>query len=294
MTIGVATMASNGAVVCAADRMLTRGVAQTEPEAAKIYHFKPGHPVTVMWAGSASVFAEVAQAYLARARVANLPHASVGDAVKSYCSCFAEFVGLRAEREILTKIGLTRVDLVGGKVSYRRAGQLLDLIFGYELDVPDCVETIFVGHDAAGSHIWRTFNATPVCCDVEGFAAIGTGAEHAVSHLGFSRHTPNAHIIAATVGAYFAKRRAEMAPGVGRVVDMALRMPGIDPINLSDDTPFVRALDTAYVAFAEAERANLRDAALRATAELQAILPTQPTPPDTPVPEVPEASTDGP
>ena len=139
MTIGVATMASNGVIVCAADRMLTRGAAQTEPESPKIYHFNPGHPVTVMWAGSASVFAEVAQSYLARAKGAHPPHATVSDAVKSFCSCFAEYVGLRAEREILTKIGLTRADLVGSKVSYRRAGQLLGLVFGYELDVPDQV-----------------------------------------------------------------------------------------------------------------------------------------------------------
>ena len=274
--------------------MLTRGVSQTEPESPKIYHFTAGYPVTVMWAGSASVFAEVAQTYLARAKAAKPPHASVSDAIKSYCSCFAEYVGLRAEREILTKIGLTRADLVGDKVSYRRAGQLLNLIFGYEPDVPDQVETIFVGHDAAGSHIWRTFNSTPVCCDVEGFAAIGVGAEHAVSHLGFGGQTPRTDILAATVGAYFAKRRAEMAPGVGRAVDMALRVPGMEPIALSDNTPFVQALETAYIVFAQAERENLKDAAARATEEIRAILPAPPPPADTPLPEPPKPSVGAP
>lgn len=279
MTIGVATMANNGLLVFAADRMLTRGVEQTEPESAKIYHLEKGFPLTVLWAGSADVFAEVGQAYLDRA--GQKPPASMQEAVRLYCGCFASYVSERAEREVLARVGLTRMDLVSSKVSDCRADRLMDLMFSYELGELEHVETIFGGHDASGPHLYRTYDAKAFCCDIEGFAAIGSGAERAVSHLGFCGQTASSEAFSATINAFFAKRRAEQASGVGRRFDMATRSGGGKPVSLTGQEPvaqaFVLAMDHAYAAFIQAEQQALALATETATTAMKAVL-TMPLP----------------
>lgn len=107
MTVCVATMANNGVLVFAADRMLTRGVTQTEPNNAKIYHFDGPPPVTVMWAGASTVFAEVIQACIEATRKKPDRCKTISDYVSLYCDSFAEYLGKRAERTVLTRLGLT-------------------------------------------------------------------------------------------------------------------------------------------------------------------------------------------
>ena len=298
MTIGVATMAENGMLVLAADRMLTRGVAQAE-HSPKIYNWTDGHPVTVLWAGSAAVFGEVIQMYLDRAKLMRQP-ASVNDVVNLYCQCFADYVSARAEREVLSRVGLSRADLVSSRVGDRRADHLLDLMFGYCLDDNECVETIFAGHDGADAHIWRTYNSNSVCCDVEGFAAIGTGAENAIAHLSFGGYTRRSSVFAAIIAAFFAKRRAETAQGVGRSIDVCIRTPNDQKFfAVPNPSPFVTALDNAYDSYAASEQKALGDAISSATAAMQQQLadnksappPTAPADLGTQALQPPEAST---
>ena len=82
------------------------------------------------------------------------------------------------------------------------------------------VETIIVGADDSGSHIYKLFGNAPICCDLIGFAAIGSGSTHAESQFmlnGYSRVVPQEEALWLT---YMAKRKAEVAPGVGKITDL--------------------------------------------------------------------------
>jgi hypothetical protein len=110
-------------------------------------------------------------------------------------------------------------------VTNPHAAQLVGIVTGFALPEDHDVEVIIAGHDDSGAHIWSIRNDTPYCHDVEGFAAIGIGADHADSELRFAGFTPYQDAPHALMMAYFAKRRAEFAPGVGRMTDLTTRTP---------------------------------------------------------------------
>lgn len=283
MTVCVATMANNGGLFCAADRMLTRGSTQTEPNQAKIYNFHEIPNITIMWAGSPAIFAEAIQALLTEAKRAPDKYQTVQSVVRLYCDCFSELVANRAERAILTPLGLDRGALVSNKVSNDRARYLVEMVSSYGLLDDESVETIFAGHDAMGAHIYKTHNSANWCHDIEGFAAIGIGAEHADSQARFAGFTRFAMPPEALMVAYLAKRRAELAPGVGRVTDMCMRWAKVEGTGVIPyaalPTPWITALDQqTYTLFTKAERDAL-DGAIRDGASVIQQLTTPVTPP---------------
>jgi hypothetical protein len=98
------------------------------------------------------------------------------------------------------------------------------------------VSTIVAGVDPRGSHIYVVSNGQVTCQDRIGFAAIGAGAWHAESLLMFSGHTVARPFPETMLLTYSAKKRAEVAPGVGTGTDMF--MVGN---NLGSFTNFARA-----------------------------------------------------
>ena len=258
MTVCVATMGNNGTLFFAADRMLTREATQTEPDAKKIYNFDGPPPVTVMWAGSSTNFGEAVGDCLVEARKNPARYEFVKDYVELYCNCFSRLIGSRAERAVLAPLGLTRQTLASNRVTNDRANALIQLIMSFDLSEEDSVEVIIAGHDSEGAHIWSVRNQHPSCHDVEGFATIGIGAEHANSQLRFAGFTRNASAGYAAILAYLAKRRAEIAPGVGRRTDLGMR--GVDRLYLPFPDELIIDFDRERDAFAEAERAALATA----------------------------------
>jgi hypothetical protein len=98
------------------------------------------------------------------------------------------------------------------------------------------VEILLAGVDASGAHIYSISNpgGTERLHDIIGYAAIGSGAIHAIqAMIGFG-HAGAAGYHETVYRAYAAKRRAEVAPGVGRDTDVAvISAAGIH--HLSDD-----------------------------------------------------------
>src|SRR5215207_7140862 len=58
------------------------------------------------------------------------------------------------------------------------------------------------------------------CEDVVGFASVGSGSRHAESQMMLARHAWNADLDPTLLTTYLAKKRAEVAPGVGTETDM--------------------------------------------------------------------------
>jgi 20S proteasome alpha/beta subunit len=86
------------------------------------------------------------------------------------------------------------------------------------------VELLLAGLDPTGAHIYSIVNPGPpeFAHDVIGYAAIGSGTIHALQSLIGFGHCATAGYHETVFRAYAAKRRAEVAPGVGRDTDMAV------------------------------------------------------------------------
>lgn len=169
-------------------------------------------------------------------------------------------------------------------MSNDRADKLIRLVTEYLPLGDEDVEVIIAGHDDGGAHIWAIHNDIARCHDVEGFACIGAGADHADSQLRFAGFTRNSGPQEALVLAYLAKRRAEMAPGVGKMTDIHIRGTDLRAVPLLDN--WMEKLQDEYRKFADAEQSALKGAIASATATVQSLAdaPTlPPTAPSTPI-----------
>jgi len=82
------------------------------------------------------------------------------------------------------------------------------------------VEAIIAGVDGSGGHIYFTNKDCVRCHDSVGFAAIGVGGWHADSQFMFAGYAKWASVPKCLLLSYVAKKRAEVAPGVGQETDM--------------------------------------------------------------------------
>lgn len=86
------------------------------------------------------------------------------------------------------------------------------------------VELLLAGVDTTGAHIYAVANPGPPenLHDPIGYAAVGSGTIHALqAFIGFG-HSASAEYHETVFRAYAAKRRSEVAPGVGLDTDMAV------------------------------------------------------------------------
>jgi hypothetical protein len=128
----------------------------------------------------------------------------------------------RIEQQILALRGLNWQGFYGGHASFNpQITMMLDQqMQGFNLGV----EMLLAGVDDSGAHIYSVQNPgrPENLHDVIGYAAIGSGAIHAVqSMIGFG-HAADAEYHETVFRAYASKRRAEAAPGVGHDTDMAV------------------------------------------------------------------------
>jgi hypothetical protein len=85
---------------------------------------------------------------------------------------------------------------------------------------PPAVEAIICGVDSSGPHLYSVYNSDATCQDTVGFAAIGVGSWHADSQFMFAGHVGLRPFPETLLLVYLAKKRAEVAPGVGEATDM--------------------------------------------------------------------------
>jgi hypothetical protein len=95
--------------------------------------------------------------------------------------------------------------------------KLASEMINYEL--PD-VAVIFAGVDKTGPHLYIANNGDVACVDQVGFAAVGAGSWHVNSQFMLAKHTRDSSAVKTLSLTYAAKKRAEVAPGVGTGTDM--------------------------------------------------------------------------
>ena len=216
-------------VVLASDRMVTwRNLTEFEHPVPKIYTISPA--TWALGAGDALAGAKIIAE--AAAKVANVPRPvqEIADVVAQ------QYHSVRmnaAEGQILLPRGLTLATY------YDRHQQLLpqitenldQLLASFDPEV----ELIVAGVDSSGGHLFTVGNpgGSAECHDVIATVAIGTGEIHAVqSMIGFG-HAATQPVKDTIFHVFASKRRAELAPGVGRDTGLMVLSPS-EAVRLPD------------------------------------------------------------
>jgi hypothetical protein len=141
------------------------------------------------------------------------------------------------------------------------------------------------------THLYATEKDTLTNFTSVGFAAIGIGKSHAESQFMFSGHWPLKPFDETVLLSYAAKKRAEVAPGVGKATDMVVIGPMLG-FSIKVEDEHIVELDRIYqksrrsddraVKIAQSETkefiARVRPGYDRKTETPQAESPTAPTP----------------
>lgn len=294
MTICIATACYTGngnrAILTASDRMITGGDIQYEPRQMKMCRLTPSSVLLV--AGPYQINSEAINK-TTRDIVAN-PVGTLEEIAEIYGSNLRKIRMRRAEQTYLAPWGLNLQSFLD------RQGQLtpdFSSALIRELDsfpVQDC-EAILAGFDSTGIQLCHIDSLGRVSFHNDiGFLAIGSGATHAKSlfmQLGYTNNWIYSHSLLAT---YAAKKKAEIAPGVGAETDMHFiderAVGNIVPAFYAETQRLYRELKQQTEAIALAGIASLTNfIANSKIPESESQLPDN-TNPDNPSPEtVPES-----
>ena len=138
---------------------------------------------------------------------------------------YAEMRDAQIEAEIFRPRGLTRLQFYQGGAP--ALGQQPQIFFGIDNQVATFnfnVEVIVTGIDEHGGHIFYVGNPGQTVSSFHqiGYHAIGSGALQALqSMIGFG-HMSGRSLHQTVFSCYASKRRAEVAPGVGKDTDLAI------------------------------------------------------------------------
>lgn len=252
------------------DRMLTAGDIQFEPETRKIWPLTSS--IAVLLAGDAPLNMEVIQWVLldVRNHITAQPNVwvPVNYVAESYQRRWREIVARQREHRILAPLGLTTQTWLTEQ--QRLAPTLVKDVATELLSFrPEPTEALIVGTDTGGQHIYMARNGDLTCQDGVGFAAIGSGSWHADSAFMFARHGPTGTQPPALFLTYAAKKRAEVAPGVGTDTDMFT----IGAVGTFGWVPpqMLTRLDGMYQAMRQAEDKAFKNARRRVNAYVEQL-----------------------
>jgi hypothetical protein len=221
VTVCIATICNGNMIFGAADKMVTAGDIQFEPPDIKIAAITSS--IAVLTAGSSVLHAEILLKLRAEVsyRLAVDPDTwlDVSDIAALYGDYYNEVRTKHAERSLLVPLGLTSDSFIA-----RQQEMSPDFVkqIGAELINfnPGTIEAIITGVDNTGPHIWTIWNEQATCYDRIAFVAIGKGEWHAKSQFMLARYARFWEMPEALLLTYTAKKRAEVAPGVGTDTDM--------------------------------------------------------------------------
>jgi len=126
-------------------------------------------------------------------------------------------------------------------------------------DYPPSTETIVAGVDESGAHIFEVNrDGLVVRRDRAAFATIGSGYRHAESQFMFEGHSPSKSYPDTLFLTYVAKRRAEVAPGVGKDTDLFTISLRGGYVELQEELDTFKKVYDSILRKGEEERAELK------------------------------------
>jgi len=230
--------------------MLTAGDVQFEPPAKKIFSLT--NSIAVLTAGDSSLQAQLlaeANRYVGkRIDTDRSKWILVVDVANFYRDTYINIRKELAEKEVLAPYGLDYKTFLSNQTEL---SENFVREVSYRLDnftIEDAA-TIITGLDEEGAHIYVVMNDMVINNDNVGFTAVGSGSNHALSHLmlsGYSRYAPEAKAI---LTIHRAKKKSEVSPGVGKDTDMFAIAGGLGSFQMLEPMPqldIVTDLDGFY------------------------------------------------
>jgi 20S proteasome alpha/beta subunit len=229
-------MEGTPAVIGASDRMLTSADITFEPPATKIYTLT--NAIHVLIAGDATVHAEIYPKVAVRINkmISAKPSewVKVEEAARIYGDETLQYRKRTSARLVLEPLGLTWDTFLSKQKDM--SPDFLDDISSKILEMRADSRVIVAGLDESGAHIWVVDGYGKASCgDKAGFVAIGIGKRHAESEFMFDGHSPNSTFYETLLRIYAAKKRAEVAPGVGERTDMFIIAALGTPVLMLDE-----------------------------------------------------------
>jgi 20S proteasome alpha/beta subunit len=269
-------------VVGSSDRLITVGDIEFEPFQQKIYQFSTS--IIALIAGDAQAQISICDATRARF----LPEAppSVEDVANAYAEELAYYRRKHAEFTYLQPLGLDQESFIArqNELSPSVINQLTYDLQAARLEI----ETIITGTDSTGCHIFVIDDPGAVrCSDSIAFAAIGMGQRHAESTFMFQRYARHWSYPRALLLTYAAKKRAEIAPGIGASTDFFFI--GANGFQTIRAEIFKEVSDT-YEEMASSVGSAMEKAGQRVDKSIAEIVSSSATPPSPPPQETPPAS----
>jgi 20S proteasome alpha/beta subunit len=228
------------AVVVASDRMVTMGgITEFEHEVPKVTQI--GDRIVALAAGDA-----LRGAQLINELRRDVHHGAqqLQNVAATAAALYAALRRQQIESEILSPRGITMQQFYQGLQQAMLPQLVINIdnligTFNYNLEV------LIAGADDSGAHLFAITNPGGSYDDFQpiGYAAIGSGALHAVQSLIGMRQTPLRCLHETVFNVYASKRRAEAAPGVGRETDVVIiQANAITRV----EQPVLQQLDTLY------------------------------------------------
>lgn len=223
MTVCIGTICSQGKglVVCA-DRMMTYGPPmnlQAEGAVRKI--FPLSDTCVLLFSGPVPDGEEIVTRTKGSMQIA--PHPDIKTIAATAGSAYQALKKKRVEDSILRPLlGLEFAGfqaLAAQSASSQVLSQLLGMIAQHNLQL----DVMIAGVDADGAHLLLVShpgNVLPL--DTVGTASIGSGGMHAAIRMSLAKQTKDGALAQALHNVYEAKLASEVAPGVGKVTDIAV------------------------------------------------------------------------
>jgi len=255
-------------IITASDRMITLG-GRTEyvwGRQTKTFWFSDS--ILALTADDPDVTLEICRS---TTRALNERPLTVERVARKVAQKFREYRQRRNEWRILSPHGLTFETLIKSEQNLAPTvlSRLVNQLYGDEGVLN--AQMIIAGLEDDAGHIYLIDDPGDcVCCDSEGFTAIGLGREPAESVFTEAMYTDRLPWTEAVVLVYLAKRRAEIAPGVGPDTDLYwIRVDGCRYIE--PQAPLLRQLDRLRIDRERRARAALDAGHRRICAEIEAI-----------------------
>lgn len=219
MTICIAALADDGkSIVLASDREVTYGFPiNTELDSGVRKIQKVTEKIFVLIAGNSLIGAELAE----EIKLEKSGATSIREVAEALRAKYIKSRLQVMERLYIEPRGLTYEKYLEKQKDMNQ--QVVSLIDnGLSQDTQSFqLSFIVAGIDESGGHIYGIFHPGIMSLmDVSGFCAIGIGDVHAVNSLIGNKYTKESSLRESLFYIYDAKKRSEVAPGVGIMTDM--------------------------------------------------------------------------
>jgi len=255
MTVCIAAIYNNNAILGASDRMVTGGYGDITFEPTETKILKLTNSIAVMTAGDQSiqiqVYQEASKVIEERIKAEPSNWIKISDAADIYSKCFYGLRNKKIESQILSQYNLTFESFIEKQ---KNMDQVFINIITNKIDRflnnLENIATVVAGIDSDGPHIYVVENGKISCHDKLGFVSIGIGRDHAISHFMFSGYSRSCTESKALLTIHQAKKKSEVSPGVGKATDMCVIGPKLGSFSMISEPiftkPIIKDLDKFY------------------------------------------------